>query len=148
MPVPRWKKLAAVVLRKVAPALAVPTAIDATGLTADPALQRAYLEDPLVRHGISVALYDAVLEAQDLCLSGPRIPESRLLLLVPLADRIVDLNRIEQWIQKTGSHLDVARLEGTLHEPHNDVGREEVYRRMADWHNVRTTTFAPGNPPA
>ena len=146
--VPWWKELAGVFLRRLAPAYVVPTAVDAAGLTADPALQRAYLEDPLVRHGISVTLYDAVIEAQELCLSGPRIPEVPTLVLVPLADRVVDLNAIERWIQKTGPNLDVARLEGTLHEPHNDVGREEVFRRLADWLDVRTTTFAPGNPPA
>jgi alpha-beta hydrolase superfamily lysophospholipase len=144
--VPWWKEQAAALLRVVAPALPVPTAIDPAQLTRDPALQRAFREDPLIEHGISVGLYDASLAAQEQAMNGPPIPAVPTLVLLPLADPIVSVPRTEQWVQRSGPHVEVLRLPDTLHEPHNDVGREEVYRRVADWLDARTPAARPGNP--
>jgi alpha-beta hydrolase superfamily lysophospholipase len=135
--VPRWKELAAAILRRVAPAFRVPTAIAPEHLTLDPELQRVYLDDPLVQHGISVALYDAVLDAQERCTGDP-FPELPVLLLLPLEDPLVDLARTRAWAEGLGRRVEVAELAGTRHEPHNDVGRREVFARVADWMDART----------
>ena len=144
MPVPWWKERAGDVLRWLAPAFPIPTSIDPAQLTADPELQRAFRNDPLIQHGISVGLYDASLAAQELALNGPTIPVVPTLVLLPLADPVVSVARTEQWIRRSGPHVEVLRLPGTLHEPHNDIGRDDVYRRVADWLDVRTPAARPG----
>jgi alpha-beta hydrolase superfamily lysophospholipase len=144
--VPWWKLQGAAVLRRVAPALRVPTEIDARQLFRDPALERAYLADPLVEHGISVGLFDATRKAQQLAMTDPPIPTLPTLVLLPTPDPVVDAAATERWIQRTGPHVEVLRLPGTLHEPHNDRGREEVYRKVADWLDARTPAAPPGNP--
>jgi lysophospholipase len=137
VPIPWWKELAAAGLRRIAPAVRVPTEIDPGRLTADAALQQAYLDDPLISHGVAVALYDAVLAAQRLALRDP-LPEIPILVLIPLADRVVDVGTTEGWVRGAGSNVQVVRLPGVLHEPHNDLGREDVYRRIADWLDSKT----------
>jgi alpha-beta hydrolase superfamily lysophospholipase len=138
LPVPRWKELAAAVLRRIAPAARVPTAIAPEQLTSDPELQRAYLEDPLIVHGISVALYDAVLDAQERCVGEDAFPELPVLLLLPLDDPLVDLGRTRGWARGVGPHVEVAELPGMRHEPHNEVGRENVFGQVAHWLDTRT----------
>jgi alpha-beta hydrolase superfamily lysophospholipase len=137
VPVPRWKELSAAVLRRVAPAVRVPTAVAPEQLTADPEMQRAYLDDPLVGHGISVALYDAVLDAQRLC-AEDAMPALPVLLLLPLDDSLVDIDRTREWASGLGRWVETAELPGTRHEPHNDVGRKALFGKVADWLDDRT----------
>jgi alpha-beta hydrolase superfamily lysophospholipase len=40
--------------------------------------------------------------------------------------------------------VEVLRLPAALHEPHNDIGRDDVYRRVADWLDVRTPAARSG----
>ena len=136
-PIPRWKELAATVLRRVAPSFPIPTSIDPAELTADLELQEAYRRDNLIGHGISVGLYDAVLDAQKRAAQWSPPPGLPMLVLLPLADPVVNLQATEGWLQRA-AHAEVARLPGARHEPHNDVGREDVYRRIADWLDART----------
>lgn len=138
MPIPRWKEWGADLLRRVAPTLRVPTGVQAEQLTADPEMQRAYEEDPLLVHGISVALYDAVLEAQEGCLGPTGWPGLPALVLLALDDPLVDLDCIRGWARAAGPGVEVAELPGARHEPHNDLVRGEVFARVADWMDVRT----------
>jgi alpha-beta hydrolase superfamily lysophospholipase len=137
--IPRWKELSAAVLRRLAPALRISTAIDAAQLTADPELQQAYLQDRLVGHGISVSLYDAVLDAQARAAGWAPSADLPALVLLPTADRVVDSSATERWLATAGgARLDVRRLPSARHEPHNDLGRDELYRLIADWLDART----------
>jgi alpha-beta hydrolase superfamily lysophospholipase len=118
--------------------------MNAEQLTGDPELQRAYLADPLVGRGISVALYDGVLEAQRLSFEEGLDHQVPALILLPMADLVVDRAASEAWAERLGGDARVLRLPGTRHEPHNDVRREEVYRLIADWLDDRTHGGGPG----
>ena len=97
-----------------------------------------------VPHGISVALYDAVREAQRVCLRGSRLPDCPTLVLMPLADPLVDRSCTTDWIRRAVPHAEVLELPGTRHEPHTDVGRDDVFRRIADWFDARTPGLRSG----
>ena len=57
-----------------------------------------------------------------------------LLFLVPTADRVVDAGVTLDFAQGiVGGEVDIEILEGGLHEPFNDLGREEVLETVADW---------------
>jgi alpha-beta hydrolase superfamily lysophospholipase len=135
-PIPRWKRGFAAVLRKVAPSFPIRTSLDVEALTSDPELQRAYLEDRLVGHAISVGLYDAVRDAQARALaSGPT--STPTLLLVPLEDRVADARLALEWA-RAKDDVEVLRLSGMRHEPHNERRRAEVMAALADWLDART----------
>jgi alpha-beta hydrolase superfamily lysophospholipase len=136
-PIPRWKLGLASVLRRIAPWLAVPTSLDAGELTSDPEMQRAYLADRLIGHRISVGLYDAVQEAQARALAHEPV-SMPMLVLVPLADRITDQTLTLEWAPGAGPQVQVLRLAGMRHEPHNEKGRAEVMTALADWLDART----------
>jgi alpha-beta hydrolase superfamily lysophospholipase len=132
-----FKLALAAVLRRVAPSLPVPTSLAVEELTSDPELQRAYLSDRLIGHGISVRLYDAVRGAQARALShGP--VSTPLLLLVPMEDRVTDRALTLEWARAAGPHVQVLRLADMRHEPHNEKGRAEVMTAIADWLDART----------
>lgn len=142
--IPRWKTALAAVLRRTAPAFPVPTSIAVDHLMQDPELQRLYLSDELVGHAISVALYDAVVDAQQRALregTGSPIP---VLLLLPLADGLVDVARTEAWAEQAGANVEVARLPGMRHEPHHEPDRESVFRLVGDWLDARTSSAGSG----
>jgi alpha-beta hydrolase superfamily lysophospholipase len=136
-PIPRWKLALASVLRRIAPWLAIPTSLDVEELTSDPELQRAYHADRLIGHRISVGLFDAVREAQARALAhGPvSLP---MLVLVPGEDRIMDSDLTLEWARGAGPLVEVLRLAGMRHEPHNEKGRAEVLAALADWLDART----------
>jgi alpha-beta hydrolase superfamily lysophospholipase len=142
--IPLWKELAASVLRRVGPTLLLPTSIADRDLTADEAQQRAYREDALVVRGISVAMYDAVRDAQSRALAEPASVPVPVLVLLPMADPVADLGRTLEWAARAGPGVEVERLPGLRHEPHNEREREAVFRRVADWLDARTRAACRG----
>lgn len=54
--VPRWQRIAAPILGRVAPRLFIPSEIDGVGLSRDAAVQQAYASDPLLVAGATARL--------------------------------------------------------------------------------------------
>lgn len=61
--VPRWQRLAAPVLGRLAPRLRIPSRIEPNQLSCDAAVGRAYLDDPLVVRGATASLGRILFEA-------------------------------------------------------------------------------------
>lgn len=141
--IPRWKLWAAAVLRIVAPAFRVPTDVKPYQLTSDEELQRRYEQDPLLLHGISAALFDAVVGAQHEALAVTEPPSVPTLMLIPTEDPVVDGARAEAWGGSVGG-IDIRRLAGLRHEPHNERSRNDVFRLVADWMDARTPVGGGG----
>ncbi len=132
--VPLWKRLATPVLARVAPRLTLANEIRPERLTRDPAFARAYLDDPLVHHRVSAGLVSKVAEAQRMALVE-QLPEGLpLLVLLPGDDRVTDVGPVDEWSRGlSGGQVRVERLAGRRHEPHNDLGREEVFALVVAW---------------
>ncbi|MBW3534350.1 MAG: lysophospholipase [Gemmatimonadetes bacterium] len=145
-PVPPWKRLLARVLSRVAPGLALPEPIPPEDLTRDPDEAGAYAQDPLVHHRITAALFDAVERAQERALVEAVEPPVPMLVLVPGDDRVVDGERTLLWARAVGSSVEVMELAGGRHEPFHDLGREDVFERIADWLDARRGGASGGEP--
>ena len=130
--VPAWKRLVAKVLRFTAPWLAVPTSLDPSALTHDPEVQESYLSDPLLGRSVSVALWDAVARAQVAAVAG-RVPRVPILLLLPGDDTVADADLAARWSKREGANVRILELPSFSHEPHSELGRREVFTRVADW---------------
>lgn len=59
-----WQRIAARLFLKIAPAVALPTGLDARAVSHDPAVVAAYRADPLVHDRLSARLYAAIQSTQ------------------------------------------------------------------------------------
>jgi lysophospholipase len=134
MRVPRLKLLAAKLLLKVAPALAIPSGANVPeNLTRDPQRVAAYLEDPLVHHLISARFHAEAMKAQAEARARPLPSGLPVLLIVPGDDPLVAAGATLEWARERGQGVQVRVREGGRHELHNDLDRDEVLAGVADW---------------
>jgi len=136
---PLWQRIAARALRYVAPEFVLKRALDTSLLTRDQELGDAYRDDPTIHRCGSAGLLAQVERAQAAAL-GDGVPgHSRVLLLVPLDDRVTDPERTQEWAARVGpERIQVVRLPGVRHEPFQDIERATVLRTVADWLNEGT----------
>jgi lysophospholipase len=136
--VPSLKLFAARVLRRVAPALAIPSGANVPEhLTRDPERVAAYLNDPLVHHVISARFHAEASRAQAEARAQPLPAGIPTLLIVPGADPLVDAGATLAWAREHGRGVEVRVREGGRHELHNDLDRDEVLAAVADWLDAR-----------
>ena len=132
--IPEWKRLLAPLLAHIAPDWTMSSGLDPVDLSRDPAVVEAYTRDPLVHDRVSAGLVAAVEAEQAEARAGALPRGVPALLLLPSADRIAESKVAASWADSTaGPGLEVVVLEGRRHEPHNDLGREEVFARVVSW---------------
>ncbi len=141
--VPRWQRVLAPLLARVRPTLFIKSRIDGELLSRDPAVQQAYLEDPLVIAGATAGLGNAIfttMAATAAVLDRITIPvyvlhgdEDRL---VPLAasDALAALPNAERRVWA-----------GLRHECFNEPEQAEVMAALTDW--VAGRLDAPSDAP-
>ncbi len=126
--------VAAKLLRWVVPRLSMGSGLDTAGLSRDPEVVRAYLEDPLVFRTMTASLAAALLEA--IPRTASQAAEVRVPLLMlhgeddPLC--LVEGSRsFSAGLESPGSELRV--YPKLRHEIFNEPEREQVYRDLLDW---------------
>jgi alpha-beta hydrolase superfamily lysophospholipase len=133
--VPGFRRTVAGILAKIAPNAGV-LAIEASAVSRDPAVVRAYQQDPLVFHG-SVPARTAVELLQAMESVAGRAHQLRLPLLVQhgSADRLVPLAAVQPLYQRLGDpKLRTLRVyEGLFHEIYNEPERDRVIRDLEAW---------------
>jgi alpha-beta hydrolase superfamily lysophospholipase len=101
----------------------------------------AWRNDPLIHTRVTGGLFREVERVQRTLLRFGQLTTTPLLFLVPTADRVVDSGVTLDFARGiVGGNVEIEILEGGLHEPFNDLGREEVLEMVADW----LETFLPG----
>jgi len=135
---PRGRLLASRVLRWVVPRLAMPSGLDANGLSRDPDVVRAYLDDPLVFRTMTMSLAAQLMSA--IQRTGGRGGEVRvpMLLLHGQADPIcpVDGSRaFHAQLDVPGSRI--RSYPGLRHEIFNEPEHESVFQDLLDWVHER-----------
>jgi acylglycerol lipase len=122
------------VMRRVAPRLPLPTHIDVSVLSRDPAVGEAYARDPLVSHKASAGWLRATSRAQRdvrARASSLRVPA---LVMASGEDLLVDPEATRQFaLEATPARVDFVWWDGFFHEMLNDVGREQVLARIMAW---------------
>lgn len=128
------------VLGKLVPKLTLPTGLDATGISSDPAEVKRYQDDPLVHDKASAALGRSFVN------DGETLPASAHKITLPVfvfhgaADPIVSIEGSRAWAKALGGK-DVAwhELEGSRHEPHHEAAdkRKVLFELMRAWLSPR-----------
>lgn len=104
------------VLSAVAPWLPVPTGLPATGLSRDPEVVRAYLNDPLISTVATARLAAELLRAAALgaqATAGIRVP---LLIVHGEADPLCDVQGSREFARRAGDRVELRTYPGLLHE--------------------------------
>jgi lysophospholipase len=135
MPVPGWKQALGRVFSRLAPRVTLANGIDAEHLSHEPAVVRAYREDPLVHRRISARLYVEMMAAARVAretIAAVPLPPS--LWLVPMDDRICDAEAaLAAAAAVPGEQHRVIRYAGAYHEVMNDTVRDRMLQDLTGW---------------
>ncbi len=125
-------------LSAVAPRLSFPAGLDPNGLSRDPEVVRAYLDDPLVHLRITVSLATGLASAsRRTATAGARVAIP-LLILHGEADPICPVEgsrRFRAQVSVPGTRLHV--YPKLRHEIFNEPERATVFRNVLDWIDER-----------
>lgn len=127
VPAPRLKLLAANFLSRALPTLSLGNELKSSWLSRDPAVGAAYDADPLVYSTLTPRWYTEMLRAQARVLSA-RVAVPVHFFLTP-EDPITDTALAKGFAQKLGAG--VSEYPGMLHEPFNEIGKEQVIADVA-----------------
>jgi len=129
---PRTRVIAAHLLRWLAPRLALESRLDPNGLSRDPEVVRAYLEDPLVQHKITTSLASEMLSAmKHTVATGVKVP---MLLLHGEDDPICPVAGSRDFFEHLGvTQRALITYPGLRHEIFNEPERARVLSDLVGW---------------
>ncbi len=136
--VPRWQRIAAPILGRVAPKTFVPSKIDGIALSRDVEVQKAYVDDPLVIAGATAGFGNEVFTVMDE--TSNKIESITLPTYVLHGDQD---EVVPQASSKPLAGLDNVTYRswnGLRHECFNEPEQIEVMTEVADWMDDQLTS--------
>lgn len=124
---PAWKVNLGKMITSVWPSLTLGTELDAQAISREDEVVKAYKHDPLVHDQISAKLYDEIIKSGERLLAGQTALKLPGLMYHGTADRLTSIDCSRSFAENHRDQLTWKVLEGVFHEPHNDLGKEEVY---------------------
>jgi alpha-beta hydrolase superfamily lysophospholipase len=110
-------------------------ALDPTGISRDPEVVKAYVEDPLVFHGKTPARL-----AAEMLKAMQRVTEEVEKITLPIIvvqgseDKLVDPDGAQMLYDKAGSKDKTLKIyQGAYHEVHNEPERETMFKDVETW---------------
>jgi len=134
---PAWKLAWAHLVCRIWPTWSTTNELEVAGLSRDPAVLKAYREDPLVHNRISARLAIELLRAGQWALEHAAEFSVPLLLMHGNADRLTSVDASHEFAAKAGHRYTVVFWDGFYHELHNDQGKEKVLTVLGDWFHSR-----------
>ena len=109
--------------------------LDANALCSDPAVVRAYEDDPLVHDKISAGLFLNVYNAGLWALENANMLPIPALLTHGDQDALTSCEASMVFARSCGEKVDLQIWEGLKHEPHNEPDKEKVLQYIFEWIN-------------
>ncbi len=132
--IPVWKKAPAYALEAIWPTLTLPSGVDATLVSHDPEVIKAYLDDPLVHDKVTAQWFvdlQATMARVLAASSGINVP---LLIVIPEGDLVVDHKVATKWAEEfQSSDKKILTLPGFYHEPFNEVEKDRPFKALNEW---------------
>ncbi len=130
-------------LARIAPRLRLPSGLPATGLSRDPEVVRAYLEDPRISTAISMRLGAELMDAQAGVEASACRVEVPLLIVHGEADPLCDVEGSRRFHAALGAAGGELRTyPGLLHEVLNEPEYERVLADIHSWIEKRVPAGA------
>ena len=121
-------------LLKYAPWITLKSEFQADLLTRDPIMQQEHRNDPLRHNRISAPLFFGMLEGGEMLLARAHELRTPILMIVGGQDRVVDPAAAREFFDRLGSEDKTLLLyPKMLHEPLNELGREQVLDDLVRW---------------
>lgn len=127
------------VLFRLAPSFVTRTGLDTSALSHDPEVEKQYVADPLVSKKVSAGWYRAARAAQEeVNLGAPRFAVP-VLVMASGDDRLVDPAAVRGWAERAPrDRVTYVEWPGMYHEMFNEIGKERVLERVAEWISERS----------
>jgi len=134
MPVSGLKKFFGHLASRFLPSFLVPNDLDASWVSRDPEVVKAYGSDPLVGHQISLKLGLLILANVEKVIGlAPKI-DLPILLLHGEADKITSIEGTRRFFEKLKvKDKQFKTYPGLYHEIFNEIERDEVFSDIDDW---------------
>lgn len=129
---PAAKVRLAKIVNGIFPSMTQSSKLDVTAISRDTAVVSAYKNDPLVHDKISSNMFLAVHESGSRALEQAKEFSLPLLLFHGTADRLTSFSASNEFA-RGNTAVRFEPLEGFFHEPHNEPGKEEVFKLVLDW---------------
>jgi acylglycerol lipase len=122
------------ILSGIAPKAGI-LALDATGVSRDPEVVKAYVNDPLVFHGKTPArLASEMLKAMQRVTAEVGKITLPFIAIQGSADKLVDPTGAQMLYDRAGSKDKTLKVyEGLYHEVHNEPERETMFKDLEAW---------------
>jgi alpha-beta hydrolase superfamily lysophospholipase len=134
MPILAAKLVFARLLRKVAPWITLQGELNAEDLTRDPEIQLEHRTDPLRHSRMSPALFFGMVEGGEMLLARAAEIRTPILILLGGQDAVIDPVTSREYFDRLGSDDKTLHFyPKMLHEPFNEIGREQVYDDVVRW---------------
>jgi alpha-beta hydrolase superfamily lysophospholipase len=130
---PAWKLALAKVLYALRPTLAMSNELDRQGLSRDPAVVRAYNEDPLVHDRVSARLAMDMFQSGLWCLEHAADFPLPLLLMHGSDDRLTSPQASREFATQAGDCCTLRIWDGFYHEIHNEPEQRQVLEYLLEW---------------
>ena len=134
---PAAKVRAGRLLNGIFPRFSQSTGLDINALSHDPKVAEAYRRDPLVHERITARLYLELYDSGAWALAHAAEFPLPLLLMHGGQDRLTSADASREFARIGGSHITLQIWDSDLHEVHNELDREEVFRMMVIWMDAR-----------
>ncbi|MHB8156131.1 MAG: alpha/beta hydrolase [Desulfocucumaceae bacterium] len=121
------------IMNAISPASSRSNNLDATGLSHDPEVARAYNDDPLVNRMISNRLLFSMIDSGQWALDNPDGFPLPLLLMHGGADPITSPEASRQFAGKVQVECTLKIWEGLYHETHNEPKNKEIFSYSTGW---------------
>jgi alpha-beta hydrolase superfamily lysophospholipase len=137
---PKVKVLAGRLLSRVLPRLRLSNELDTKHISRDPAVVRAYEEDPLVSGMISTRWYTSMTAAMHRVLQAPGDLRVPALFLLGGSDKICSAEASQGFARALDPARTTVRIwPNSYHEPHNDLDKAEVLATLTGWLGEQAT---------
>lgn len=129
------------IMSRVWPSFSMDAGLDVHAVSRDPAVIKAYENDPLVHGKASARLSTEMQKAGDWCIANAHTLQLPLLMIVGTADILVSQDAIHHFYNNvTNPDKKIAVYEDGRHENHNDIHYEEVVGNIGGWLEQRVTS--------
>jgi alpha-beta hydrolase superfamily lysophospholipase len=133
-PVPWYKGIAGAIFRRLAPGVTLDTGVGSESMTRDPEMLAERKADPLRHTRICSAIFYAMTEGGPIVSQRGGEITSPTLVLLSGADPVINTAETRALFDRIAFPDKTMRLyPGMLHEPLNDLGREQVLADISDW---------------
>lgn len=135
-------------LSVIAPRARFPSDLDTTAISRDPAVVKAYIEDPLVSQKVSARWYAEILRSMKRAHADAARLTLPVLLMQSGADRLVDPAAPGRWAADAPAGLvELVTWDGFFHEMFNEPEKHRVMDHTLAWLQARLRPLATGDAP-